>query len=174
MTAGGKSVCLGAITGAHGVKGWVRIRPFTEQPEAVAAYGPLFSADGRRRFVIAEIRPGKGALLARLEGVSDRDAAQALKGVTLHVARAALPEIAEEETWYQADLVGLKALDRDGEPLGEVTAVHDFGAGDLLEIKAGGGAEIFLPFTRANVPEIDLAAGTLTIVPPAGLIEDAD
>lgn len=168
---GERRVCLGAIAGAHGVRGLVKIKSFTEVPEDVAAYGPLTDADGERRF---EIRltggRAKDLLLGEIAGIADRDRAEALRGQRLYVERAALPE-PEPETFYHADLVGLRAEDRSGRVLGRVAAVDNFGAGDILEIvpdeESEAGAPLMLPFTRAVVPEVDLEAGRLVVEPPA-------
>ncbi len=169
-TAPGR-VCLGQIAGAHGTAGEVRLKTFTAEPGDVAAYGPLEDEDGRR-FEIVSLRPGKNDSIARLEGVGDRNAAEALKGTRLYVARAKLPEPDEEE-WYHADLVGLEAVDLKGAPLGRVTAVQNFGAGDLLEIaRQGGKGSLLVPFSKASVPEIDVQSGRIVIDPPGGLIED--
>ena len=163
-------VCLGEVVGAHGVKGLVRVRPFTEEPEAIAAYGALTDQRGRP-IDLEAVGRAKGVVLARIEGVADRDQAEALRGTRLYAARAALPAIEEAETYYHADLIGLLAETADGVALGQVTAVHDFGAGDVLEIEsepAAGrkrGDSLLVPFTREAVPEIDLAAGRLVVRP---------
>lgn len=159
-------VCLGAIAGPHGVRGLVRVRSFTQVPEDIAAYGPLSDESGHTEFRLALTGRAKGALLARIEGVTDRDRARALAGTRLYVARAALPEVEEDETFYHADLIGLDAQDRDGRPLGRVKAVHNFGAGDILELESDGGGGGLVPFTRAAVPVVDLAAGRVVIDPP--------
>ncbi len=165
-------ICLGAITGAHGVKGRVRIKSFTAEPQAITSYGPLTDERGERRFTVELTGESKGTLLAAIEGVDDRDAAEALRGTRLYVDRAALPE-PEEEEFYQADLLGLVARHRDGTALGKVVAVHDFGAGASLEIVDEAGKTVIVPFTSAAVPSIDIAAGTLVVEPPAGLFESA-
>ncbi len=169
MTGGSKPdrVCLGVIAGAHGVRGLVKIKSFTEEPEDVAAYGPVSDETGRKRFVIKVKGRVKGLILAELEGVRDRDQAQALHGLQLYVARGVLPQVDEEETFYQADLIGLAAEDPEGRPLGQVVAVPNFGAGDLLEVLDPERVSQFYPFTRAVVPEVDLAAGRVVIRPPA-------
>lgn len=163
-------VCLAAVAGAHGVRGLVKLKTFTEVPGDALAYGPLEDEGGARRFEIALKGSAGGKagdlLLVRISGIEDRTAAEALRGTRLYVAREALPEIAEEETFYHADLVGLAAVERDGTGRGRVAAVHNFGAGDLLEIQPEGGASFLLPFTKAAVPEVDLAAGRVTIAPP--------
>lgn len=158
-------VCVGAVTGAHGVRGLVRIKSFTERPEDLTAYGPITDESGRRVFEVTVTGRAKDALLARIGGVTDRDAAQALRGARLYVARAAMPA-PEEEEYYHADLIGLAAEDRAGRPLGRVVAVHDFGAGAVLEIEPAQGESLLLPFTRAVVPVVDLGAGRLVVEPP--------
>ena len=163
-------LCLGVIAGAHGLQGAVRIKTFTALPEAIADYGPLEDAAGCRRFTLRLVRIEKVMALVRIEGVADRSTAEALKGVELFLDRAALPPADDEEEFYHADLVGLTAVDTSGARLGTVRALHDFGAGDLLEVlpEEGGQPRVF-PFTREAVPDIDLAARIVTIDPPEGL-----
>ena len=158
-------VCVGVITGAHGVRGQVRVKSFTTEPADIAAYGPLSDADGKQEFSLELTGVAKGVLLARIQGVSDRDAAEALRGVELFVERNAFPETDEEE-FYHADLVGLDAFLADGSRYGAVRALHDFGAGDVIEITVVAGGTVVLPFTQAVVPEIDIEAGNITIAPP--------
>jgi len=171
----GSRVCLGIMVGAHGVRGLVKVKPFTEVPEDIAAYGPVSDKAGRRtwRLEVVGRGPGKsgGVVLVRVEGVGDRDAAQALHGTELYVERAALPALAEEETFYHADLIGLRVEDAEGRELGRVTAVENYGAGDFLEIEdAGkGGGSRLLPFTRQVVPVVDIVGGRLVVAPPAEL-----
>jgi len=168
-------ICLGVIAGAHGVRGLVKIKSFTEAPKDLVAYGPLSDEAGARRFEIAVKGMAKGSVLAAIDGINHREAAQALKGTGLYVDRAALPAPEDEEDYYHADLVGLRAQGLDGEEIGRVTAVHNFGAGDLLEIARGEGAELLIPFTKAAVPHVDLEAGRLTIDPPAEIaVETSD
>lgn len=156
-------VCVGVVTGAHGVKGLVRIKPFTETPEGIAAYGTVETEDGSRRFEIALAnRIGKGQIAVRVAGIRDRTAAEALKGQRLYVPRARLPAPATDE-FYHADLIGLAAQRSDGSRLGTVRAVYDFGAGDVLEIADHAGGLIMVPFNRQAVPEIDIAAGRLVV-----------
>ena len=163
-------ICLGVITGAHGVRGLLRIKSFTAAPADIAAYGPLEDEAGTRRFEVTVKGETKGLVLAALAGVEDRDAAEALKGTRLYIERAALPPLEDEEEYYHADLIGLMAETRDGQGLGRVVAVHNFGAGDLLEIAPDEGPTLMLPFTKAAVPRVDLTAGRLVAEPP----EDAD
>jgi 16S rRNA processing protein RimM len=159
-------VLLAMIGAAHGVKGEVRVKSFTADPMAVGGYGHLFAKDGRR-FEIEKLRPLKGDMLgAKLRGVDDRGAAEALNKVSLYVERSALPA-PEEDEFYHADLIGLAALDRAGVKLGTVVAVHNFGAGDILDIAPSRGASLLVPFTRVTVPVVDIAAGRVTVVPPA-------
>jgi 16S rRNA processing protein RimM len=158
-------VLIAQIGAAHGVRGEVRLKPFTEDPLSVARYGALETEDGRR-FEIEAVRPAKDMLVARLKGVADRSAAEALTHLRLYVAREKLPQPAEDE-FYHADLVGLTAETASGEAFGVVKAVHNFGAGDLLEIEpANGGTTVLLPFTQATVPAIDLAGRKIVVAPP--------
>jgi len=157
-------VCVAQIGAAHGIRGEVRLRSFTEDPMAIASYGPLESEDGTRRFEIEALRPAKDHFVARLAGINDRNAAETLTNLTLYVSRDRLPPAAEGE-FYHADLVGLAAVSPDGATLGTVTAVHNFGAGDVIEIKPASGEALLVPFTDAAVPEIDLAAGRMVVVP---------
>ncbi|HZS84604.1 MAG TPA: ribosome maturation factor RimM [Stellaceae bacterium] len=173
MAAGPQArICLGAITGAQGVRGAVRIKSFTARPEDVAAYGPVEDESGTRRFVLRLVGRAKGVVLAKIAGIEDRDAAEALKGIRLYVARSALPP-AEEEEYYHADLLGLEAVLADGTVLGRVRAVHDFGAGDSLEVERRRGPAIMVPFTKAAVPVVDIAGGRLVVDPPDGLLDEA-
>ena len=160
-------VCVAQIGAAHGIRGEVRLRSFTEDPMAVTSYGPLDREDGKRRFTIEALRPAKDHFVARLEGVGDREAAERLTNLRLYVPRDVLPPIKEDETFYHADLVGLSAVRPDGSPLGTVTAVLNFGAGDILEIKPISGDHLLVPFTDTAVPEIDMRARVMVVVPPA-------
>lgn len=165
-------VCLGVIAGAHGVRGEVRIESFTADPAAIAAYGPLSDEGGERRLALELVGESRGQLIARIAGIADRDAAAALKGLRLYVERARLPAPGADE-YYHGDLLGLAVEDRDGGPLGVVKGLHEFGAGSVIEIERPSGARIMLPFTRAVVPVIDLAAGRIAVDPPPGLVEPA-
>ena len=169
--AGAPRLCVGVITGAQGVRGAVRIKSFTAVPEAVAAYGAVGDESGQRVFTLRLVGRAKGVVIATIAGVADRDAAERLKGVRLYVARDALPAPGEEE-YYHADLIGLAAVLRDGSVLGRVRAVHEYGAGDSIEVARERGGTIMVPFTRAAVPHIDLAAGRLVVDPPDGLLEN--
>ena len=162
---GEKRVCLGAIAGAHGVRGDIRVKTFTEAPENIAAYGPLESEDGARRFTLTVVRVQPGdVVIARAPEVATREEAQSLKGARLYAPRSALPDPQEDE-FYLDDLVGLSAIDEDGAPFGRVSAVYNFGAGDLIELKDAPGKKgpQLIPFTRAAVPVVDLEAGTVTV-----------
>ena len=170
MTDAANRVCLGVVTGPHGVQGAVRIKSFTEAPEDVARYGPLGDESGARHFELRLIGTGKGVVLARLSGVDDRNQAEALRGQRLYLPRAALPQPDAEE-YYHADLIGLEAVLGDGTPVGRVRAIHDFGAGDTLELERAGAPPVMVPFTRAVVPRIELAAGRLVLDPPPGLLD---
>ena len=166
-------VCLGAIAGAYGVRGEVRIKSFTERPDQIAAYGPLLSEDGETIFTLENVRPLKSDMLAaRVAEVKTREAAEALKGSRLYAPRDALPDAGDDEFYYE-DLIGLAAVHVDGRPMGEVRAVYDHGAGDLLElhkIPGVNGARL-IPFTKDSVPEVDLKARRVIISPPEALLE---
>ncbi len=160
-------VLLGRITGAHGLKGEVKIAAFTTGPEDVAAYGPLTNADGSVTVEIASLRPAGGsAVIARLRGVADRNAAERLRGTELFVRRAMLPPAAEDE-FYHSDLIGLSAVSPDSETLGEIVAVQNYGAGDMLELRLPGGRQTqLIPFESAYVPKVDLEARQIVIIIP--------
>ena len=174
MAASGDTrLCLGAIAGAHGVRGDVRLKTFTEDPLDIAAYGPLSSEDGKRQFEIRKLREAKDHVVATVSGIATREEAIALKGTRLYVDRDRLPEPEDEDTWYHADLIGLEARLEDGSVLGEIQAVYDYGAGDLLEIVlTAGGAPVLVPFTMETVPEVDISTGAVTVIPPEGLLEE--
>lgn len=157
-------VTLATIGAAQGIRGEVRVRSFTTDPAALAAYGTLLAEDGRA-FQIERLRPSKGVVVVKFKGVDDRNAAEALNGLSLSVDRASLPA-PEADEFYHADLVGLQVTDPAGTPLGTIVAVQNFGAGDILEVAPARGASLLVPFTRASVPDIDISAGRLTVVPP--------
>ncbi len=162
-----RRVCLGQIGAAHGVRGEVRLRSFTSDPQAIAGYGPLESEDGRV-FAIESLRPAKNPemhhFVARISGIRDRDAAQALANTRLYVPRERLPEPEQPDEFYHADLIGLAVVDPAGENLGTVVAIHNFGAGDLIEVRPdGGGNTELLPFDEATVPAVDIAAGRIVV-----------
>ncbi|MDH3240531.1 MAG: ribosome maturation factor RimM [Alphaproteobacteria bacterium] len=165
-------VCLGVVGRPHGVKGLVRIRPFTEDPEAVAAYGPLTDRKTGRKFTVSVANVAKGTVIARIDGIEDRDGAEALKGTELWVNRAVLPEIEDEEAFYHHDMIGLEAVGTDGEAVGEVVGIENFGAGDLLELRTREGRLVLVPFTRALVPEVDIEGGRVVIEATAGLLDE--
>jgi 16S rRNA processing protein RimM len=164
-------ICVAQIGAAHGIKGEVKLWSFTADPAAVKDYGPLESEDGAQRFEIEALRPAKDHLVARLSGVRDRDAAQRLTNVRLFVARERLPAPAPEE-FYHADLIGLRAEGRDGAELATIVGIHDFGAGDLLELRPpGASSTVLMPFTAATVPVVDIAGGRIVIDPPEDLFK---
>ncbi|MEK9753220.1 MAG: ribosome maturation factor RimM [Rhodospirillaceae bacterium] len=163
-------VLLGTVGAPRGIKGDIRIKSFTEAPEDIAAYGPLWNADATRSFKVRVIGEAKGQILVRIDGVGDRTAAEALKGTGLYVPRSALPA-PDDDSYYLVDLIGLRVETKAGEAWGEVRAVHDFGAGDVLELAGGPHAGLMIPFTRDSVPEVDLTGGRLVVDPPDGLLE---
>jgi len=169
---GVKRVCLGRAIGSRGLQGEVRIKTFTQEPLAIASYGALQDEAGTRQFEISNVKAAKDGVVARVKGVSTREAAEALKGVEFYVDRAALPEMEDESAIYYADLIGLVAIDENGSALGQIVAVQNFGAGDLLEIRpVTGGATVLVPFTQEIVPDIDRVAGWLLMLPPEGIFE---
>jgi 16S rRNA processing protein RimM len=170
--AEGARICLGQIGAPHGVRGEVRLRAFTSDPHAITAYGPLQTEDGRH-VEIKSLRPAKDHFVATLAGIRDRDAAERLTNAKLYVPRERLPQLDAADEFYHADLVGLAAFDRAGNQLGTVIAVHNFGAGDLIELRAndGGGTEL-IAFNEANVPTVDIGAGRIVIEPSPVAGED--
>ena len=165
-------ICIARIGAPHGVRGAVKLWTFTEDPLAVKAYGPLMTKDGARSFEIATAREAKGHLVATLKGVGSREDAERLNGIELYVAREKLPDTGQDE-YYHADLIGLAAVSAAGEALGRVVAIHNFGAGDIIEIAPPHGATMLLPFTNAVVPTVDLADGHVVIELPEEIEGDA-
>ena len=163
-----QQVCVGVITGVHGVRGLVRVKSFTATPEDVAAYGLLSDEAGTRTFALTITGAAKGVLLARIDGVNDRTSAEALRGVELWVERSKLPE-AEDDEFYHTDLVGLPAVQQDGSAFGTVRALHDFGAGEMIEFDLADGGSVILPFTHDAVPDIDIDAGRVVVNPPVAV-----
>jgi 16S rRNA processing protein RimM len=163
-------VLLGEIGAAQGLKGEVRLRSYTEEPAAIARYGPLLDESGRA-VEIERVRATPKALIARIKGVTTREAAEALVRTKLYVERDRLPERDKEE-WYHADLIGLAVFDTGGKRIGIVVAVQNFGASDLIEVKPEEGeATVLVPFTRETVPEVDVEGRRLVLAPPEGLFE---
>ena len=161
-------VTVAAIVGAFGVRGEVRLKSFTAQPEGFAEYGAL-SDDKGRTYEVSALRPLKGGFSARLSGVSTKEQADALRGTRLTAPRDALPSLPDDE-FYHADLLGLRVQDTGGAEIGRVKAVLDHGAGDILEVAREGGT-VLVPFTAAVVPTVDLTAGRIVIDPPEGLLD---
>ena len=162
-------ICVAQIGGAHGLRGEVKLKSFTADPMAVKGYGPLTTEDGSASFEIDMLRAAKGHLVARFRGIDDRNAAERLANLRLFVPRERLPPPAADE-YYHADLIGLCAVTADGTEIGTVAAVHDFGAGDILEVRPqAGGTTIMVPFTAAFVPSVDIAGGRIVVMP----LEDA-
>ena len=158
-------ICVARIGAAHGVRGAVKLWTFTEDPLAVKVYGPLVTKDGARQFEVTHAREAKGHLVATLKGIGTREEAERLNGIELYIARDKLPATDENE-YYHADLIGLDAVNAANEPLGRVIAIHNFGAGDIIEIAPAHGATMLLPFTNAVVPSVDLAGGRVIIELP--------
>jgi 16S rRNA processing protein RimM len=167
-----KRVCVARIGAAHGVRGDVKLWSFMADPATIADVGPLLTADGRG-IEILSLRPAKDFFVVRLKGVADRDAAERLRNVELFVRRDQLPPPSGADEFYYSDLIGLAAVDRAGARIGEVVAVHNFGAGDLIELRlASRRATVMLPFSEAVVPRIDVAGGTLVVEMPDGYLDD--
>src|SRR5437773_2854311 len=158
-------ILLGVVIGAQGLKGEVKVKAFAETPEKLGAYGALRTRDGRQ-FTVASVRESKGFAIAQFEGIATRSAAELLKGAELYVSRNALPET-EAQEFYHADLIGLRAEDTVGRSIGKVIAIHNFGAGDVIEIERDNGAgTVLMPFTREIVPTIDFENGRIVIAAP--------
>ncbi len=163
----GAPVLIAAVAGAFGVKGLVKLKTFTADPLAITAYGPLRTEDGSQQYQVTQAQKPKGDLaFVRLSGVTTRDGAQALKGLRLYIDRDALPE-PDPDDFYLIDLIGLEAKDTRGISLGRIKAVHNHGAGDVLEVVAEGKTARLFAFTRAIVPVVDIANGVVVIDPPA-------
>jgi 16S rRNA processing protein RimM len=161
--AAGARVCVGQIGAPHGVRGEVRLRSFTADPEAIAGYGPLQTENGRV-LEIKALRPAKDHFVAALSGIRDRDAAQQLSNLKLYVPRERLPRIAEANEFYHADLIGLAVVNKAGEQLGIVLAIHNFGAGDLIEVRLDDSSRTeMIAFNELNVPIVDVAAGRIVV-----------
>ena len=169
MTA--DQLAIGAVAGAHGVRGQFKVKPFTAAPRDIAAYGPVM-AGARQLTLSVKGVTAHGLVIVAAAEISDREAAQALRGTELTVARDRLPAAAGDEV-YHADLIGLAAETPEGQNLGRIVALHDFGAGEIAEVKPVSGATVMLPFGPEFVPEIDLDGGRVVIDPPEGLLEMA-
>jgi 16S rRNA processing protein RimM len=165
-----RKILVGTFSGAHGVKGLVRLKSFTEDPEAILRYKPLTDATGEREFAIKLKMITNTHLIVGIKGVKTRDAAEALRGTKLFVERSVLPKLKKRE-FYEADLVGLNALDKKGKTIGTVEAVHNYGGGPFLEIVPAEGKAFMLPFTKECVPEVDVEEGRIVIAPPEGWVD---
>lgn len=165
-------ICVAAITGSYGVRGEARVKSFCAEPSALGDYGPLSDDTGTRDFKITITRPVKGGFAVRLSGVKTKEEADALKGTRLYAPRDVLPALPDDE-FYHADLMGLSVVDTGGADLGQVHAVMNHGAGDLLEVRQKGrSGTVLVPFTQAIVPTVDLAAGRIVVDPPEGLFDE--
>jgi 16S rRNA processing protein RimM len=158
-------ICVAQIGAPHGIRGEVKLKSFTADPLAVKDYGPLTNEDGSAQFEIEAVRPAKAHLVARLRGVNDRTAAERLTHLKLFIPRDRLPP-PEADEYYHADLVGLAAVTADGNEVGTVVAIHDFGAGDILELRPrAGGPTLMLPFSDTYVPEVDVPGRRIVVAP---------
>lgn len=164
-------ICVARIGAPHGVRGQLRLWTFTEDPFAVLDYGPLATKDGKRTFEVDDVREAKGHLVATLKGVATREDAERLNGIELYVPRDALPD-PEDGEYYHADLIGLAAVNAAGEPIGRVLAMHNFGAGEIIEIAPSDGPTLLLPFTDAVVPTVDIKGGKVVVELPGEIIGD--
>ena len=167
-----KRLCVAVIAGAHGIGGAVKVKTFTSEPESIGSFAALTDDSGQAVSLRVE-RVQKGVVIARIEGVRDRTGAEGWKGRELYVARDALPGLDAEE-FYHADLLGLRVEGDEGADLGRVVAIHDYGAGDLLDIETADGKTLVLPFTKAVVPVIDLAGGRIVVAPPPEMSDGSD
>ena len=171
MTGGPPRICVGAVAGAYGVRGEVRLKSFCADPRAISGYGPLHTEDGSRSFSVRLGPQLKNGFAARLSGVTSKEAADALRGARLYVDRTLFPAPDEEE-YYHADLIGLGVFDAGGTEIGRIKAVLNHGAGDILEIDmAGKSGTALLPFSKAVVPTVDLSRGRIIVDPPDGAFD---
>jgi 16S rRNA processing protein RimM len=168
------TVCVGQIVGVHGVRGLVKLKSFTGDPAAIADYNPLTDPTGTRSFTVELQSAMKDYWLARVHGVNDRTAAESLRGILLHVDRDRLPAPEDEDEFYHADLIGLPVFRPDGSDIGTVVALHDFGGGDMLEVKLPDRRTAMVPFTKALVPVVDIASGRIVADPPEDLLAPPD
>lgn len=174
MTDKAQRILLGRIVAAHGIRGDVVIDSYAADPADIAAYGPLQSVDGTRQLTLKVVRVTPKGVVAHVAGVDDRNGAEALRGTELYVPRAKLPA-AENGEFYYADLVGLRADDADGNALGKVVAVQNYGAGDLLELAlTGQQVTELIPFTDTFVPVVDVAGGRVVVILPISAPDDDD
>ncbi len=166
-------ISVGAISGSYGVRGELRIKSFCAVPEDIEHYSPLSSENGKRSFTLALVRPIKNGFVARITDVTTKEEADALSGTVLFAQRDQLPSLPDDE-FYHADLIGLQVFDTGGTLIGKVKTVQNHGADDLLETQlAGTSATVFLPFTKAAVPTVDLATKRIIANPPEGILPDA-
>lgn len=173
MPARSPRICLGVIVGAKGIGGEVRIKSFTENPEDVGAYGPVESEDGSQVWTVKVMGEAKGTVTAKLKGITDRNQAEALRGQKLFVDRAKLPAV-DDGSYYHADLVGLDVVLTTGEAMGSISAVHNFGAGDIIEVDHGNNETTMVPFSQAAIAEVNIKDGIVRVVPLQGLFDDGD
>lgn len=169
-----KPVLMARIGAAHGLKGEVRIRPFTADPMSVGKYGTLFDSAGNAYEIVA-LRPAGNMLIARFRSVAGRQQAESLNGTELFIDRAQLPADTGTDEYYQADLIGMRLRGRDGTDYGTVEAIHNYGAGDIIEARPGGSGTVMIPFSQAAVTKVDLGSGIITVDPlAAGLVASGD
>lgn len=157
-----EKICLGAVVGVHGIRGEVKVKAFTEDERSLAKYGVVRNEDGTREFDLKIVGRSKELLRIKIKGVEDRNTAETLIGTGFYIERSRLPE-PEEDEFYHADLIGLEARGADGEKIGTVNALYNFGAGDLIELKTADGSLEMLPFTRQYVPTIDVKNGFIIV-----------
>ena len=167
-----ETVSIGAVTGAHGVRGQFKVKPFTTMPKDIASYGPVRAGQLTLTLSIKG-QTSNGLVIVAAREITDRDAAAALRGQELTVARTALPAVAEDEV-YHADLLGMAVFGPDGESLGKVLAIHDFGAGEIVEVTPASGPSVMLPFDSGHLVEIDVETRRIVLAPPPGLLDPPD
>lgn len=169
-----EKIAVGAIAGSYGVRGELRVKSYTTVPEDIETYSPLSTEDGSRSFALALVRPVKNGFVARVTDITTKEEADALRGTVLFARRDQLPSLPDDE-FYHADLIGLQVFDTGGTLIGKVKTVQNHGADDLLETQlAGSSATVFLPFTKAAVPTVDLASGRIIADPPDGILPDSN
>jgi 16S rRNA processing protein RimM len=164
---------IGVIVGPHGIRGQFKVKPFTAAPQSLSTYGPVTTDNGQQLSLRIMLVNAKGLAIVRAQGVDTRDAAKALRGTTLYIGRDSLPKPDDGE-FYHADLLGMMVRGQDSAQLGNLVAIHDFGAGEIAELATGNGATIMVPFGGDSLIAVDMVAKEICLLVPDGLLNDAN